>query len=74
MKSQVEHRVPLSDRAVAILETLPSKGEYVFPGARHGKPLAHTALLVLLHGMRGGGLTVHGFRSAFRDWAAEQTA
>src|ERR1700722_17821853 len=31
MKSQVEHRVPLSDRAVAILETLPSKGEYVFP-------------------------------------------
>jgi integrase len=74
MKSQVEHRVPLSDRAVAILETLPSEGEYVFPGARRGKPLAHTALLVLLHGMRGGGLTVHGFRSAFRDWAAEQTA
>ena len=74
MKSQVEHRVPLSDRAVAILETLPSEGEYVFPGARRGKPLAHTALLVLLQGMRGRGLTVHGFRSAFRDWAAEQTA
>jgi integrase len=74
MKSEVEHRVPLSDRAVAILATLPSDGEYVFAGARRGKPLAHTALLVLLQGMRSRGLTVHGFRSAFRDWAAEQTS
>jgi integrase len=74
MKAGKEHRIPLSDRALAILETLPSEGEYVFPGARQGKPLAHTALLVLLQGMRGRGLTVHGLRSTFRDWAAEQTS
>jgi integrase len=74
MKAGKEHRIPLSDRAIAILEASPREGEYVFPGARHGKPLAHTALLVLLQGMRGRGLTVHGLRSTFRDWAAEQTA
>jgi integrase len=74
MKSGVEHRVPLSARAVAILETLSRESEYVFPGARQGKPLAHTALLVLLQGMRSRGATVHGFRSSFRDWAAEQTS
>jgi integrase len=74
MKAGREHRVPLTDRALAILEALPREDEYVFPGARQGRPLAHTALLVLLQGMRGKGATVHGFRSTFRDWAAEQTA
>jgi integrase len=65
---------PLIRTRDRILEASPREGEYVFPGARQGKPLADTALLVLLQGMRGRGLTVHGFRSTFRDWAAEQTS
>ena len=74
MKAAREHRVPLSDRVLAILETLPAEGEYVFAGARESKPLSNMALLELMRGMRGKGATVHGFRSTFRDWAAEQTS
>ena len=74
MKAAREHRVPLSDRVLAILETLPGEGEYVFAGARESKPLSNMALLELMRGMRGKGATVHGFRSTFRDWAAEQTS
>ena len=73
MKAGKEHRVPLSDRAVEILETLPRAGDYVFLGARKERPLSNMAMLELVRGMRDG-LTVHGFRSTFRDWAAEQTA
>jgi len=73
MKAGAEHRVPLCDRALAILEGLPREGEYVFPGARAGKPLSNTALWELMRAMRPGA-TVHGMRSAFRDWAAETTA
>lgn len=50
------------------------KGDWVFPGARAGRPLSNMALLMLLHRMDRGDLTAHGFRSSFRDWAAEQTA
>ena len=71
MKTGDEHRVPLCDRAVEILKALPHKGVYVFAGAG-GKPLSNMALLELLRGLRPG-LTVHGFRSTFRDWAAERT-
>ena len=74
MKAAREHRVPLSDRVLAILETLPGEGAYVFAGARESKPLSNMALLELMRGMRGKGATVHGFRSTFRDWAAEQTS
>jgi integrase len=74
MKAAREHRIPLSDRVLAILETLPGEGEYVFAGARESKPLSNMALLELMRGMRGKGATVHGFRSTFRDWAAEQTS
>jgi integrase len=74
MKAGREHRIPLSDRAIAVLETLPRKGEYVFAGARESKPLSNMAMLELVRGMRGKGATVHGFRSTFRDWAAETTA
>jgi integrase len=74
MKSAREHRVPLSDRAMQVLSSLPRKGDTVFPGAREGRPLSNTAMLVLARGMRGHGATVHGFRSTFRDWAAEQTS
>jgi integrase len=73
MKGGREHRVPLSDRAVEILEGLPHEGEFVFPGARAGKPFSNMALLTTLRRMGRGDLTAHGFRSSFRDWAAEMT-
>jgi integrase len=66
MKARLQHRVPLSDRAVAILNALPRHGDRVFKLS--GRPM-----LVLLRGMRPG-LTVHGFRSSLMDWAHEQTA
>jgi integrase len=74
MKAGREHRVPLSDRAVEILQALPREGDFVFPGGRVGRPLSNMAMLELLRDMRGKGSTVHGFRSTFRDWAAEQTS
>lgn len=74
MKAGKDHRVPLSDRAVKILENLPrEKGSpYVFPGAKAKSPLSNMAMLELVRGMRPG-LTVHGFRSVFKDWASEST-
>jgi integrase len=74
MKAGREHRVPLSDRAEEILEALPRDGKFVFAGGRADRPLSNMAMLELVRGMRGKGSTVHGFRSTFRDWAAEQTA
>jgi integrase len=71
MKSDREHRVPLSDRAVEILKTLPQRGVHVFTGTNR-RPLSNMAMLELLRGMSPGH-TVHGFRSTFRDWAAERT-
>lgn len=47
--------------------------DYVFPGVREGKSLSNMAMLELVRGMDSRGLTVHGFRSTFRDWAGEQT-
>jgi len=74
MKASVEHRVPLSERARDIIAGVPKiEGtSYVFAGARRGRPLSSMAMLELLRGLRPG-LTVHGFRSTFRDWAAEET-
>jgi integrase len=75
MKAEKEHLVPLCDRAIEILKELqPLGGEFVFPGLKPGKPLSNMAMLALLKRMDRGDLTVHGFRSTFRDWAAEQTA
>ncbi|MCK5748670.1 tyrosine-type recombinase/integrase [Oricola sp.] len=76
MKGGRDHRVPLSDRAVEILKSSPREGEggFVFPGARKGRPLSNMAMLEMLRGMEGTeGLTVHGFRSTFKDWATERT-
>jgi integrase len=75
MKSGREHRIPLSDSAVAILKALPrGHGAYVFHApSRHGKPLHDKAMLDVVYEMRPG-TSVHGFRSTFRDWAAERTA
>lgn len=77
MKADRPHRVPLCDRAVEILQSTPreARSPYVFPGAKRGKPLSNMAMLEVLRGMDGTeGLTVHGFRSTFRDWAAERSS
>jgi integrase len=72
MKAGKEHRVPLSPRAVEILEgTKQLGGQYLFPGAQRSK-LSSMAMAMLLRRMKQD-VTVHGFRSAFRDWAAECT-
>jgi integrase len=73
MKGSNEHEVPLSNRAVEILQALPrERGGYLFPGAKAKQPLSNMAMLELVRGMRDG-LTVHGFRSTFRDWAGDRT-
>ena len=74
MKAGREHRVPLSPRALEILEALPREGDFVFIGARANRPLSNMAMLKMLERMGHGDLTVHGFRSTFRDWCAERTA
>jgi integrase len=71
MKAGREHRVPLSKPALAVLKRIKMDGAYVFPG-RNG-PIGVTALGDLFKSQLGNTATVHGFRSAFRDWAAEQT-
>jgi integrase len=74
MKAGAEHRVPLCDRAIELLKELgPSSRGYVFPGQRPRQPLSNMAMLMLLKRMEREDLTVHGFRSTFRDWAAEKT-
>jgi len=73
MKAGREHRVPLPDRAIAILKILPREGDWIFIGARAGQPLSNMALLAVLKSMGRSDLTTHGFRSTFRDWAAETT-
>lgn len=75
MKAGREHRVPLSDAALAVVRRLHNarEGEHVFPGGRRGRPLSNMALLMALRRMGRDDLTAHGFRSTFRDWAAERT-
>jgi integrase len=71
------HRVPLSAVALGVLETMAKMRAgpdgYIFPGGKIGKPLAGTAMRKTLRRMKRPDLTVHGFRSTFRDWAAEAT-
>lgn len=76
MKAGKEHRVPLSAAAVQLLRGTPQieGNPHVFPGVRAKRPLSNMAMLEMLRGMRPDeGLTVHGFRSAFRDWITETT-
>jgi integrase len=73
MKVKKEHRVPLSPRALEIVrEMIDLKGDYLFSGGKQGKPLSNNAMLALLDRMALD-VTTHGFRSSFRDWAAERT-
>lgn len=74
MKKRKEHRVPLADRALELIATKAvADDDFIFPGNRVGRPLSNMAMLQLLKRMGRDGLTVHGFRSTFRDWAAEWT-
>lgn len=75
MKGGIEHRVPLSDQALTILERMAQYkfNKYVFPGLREGKSLSTAAMTATLRRLNLGHLTVHGFRSTFSDWVAEET-
>ncbi len=75
MKSEDEHRVPLSDAALAVLRRVAKVREHdrVFPGERQAA-LGDRTLKRLLRAMGRGHVTTHGFRSTFRDWAAEKTS
>jgi len=75
MKAKREHKVFLSDGALAILHPLKAaaRSDFVFPGNAPDKPLSNMAMLSTLKRMNRKDLTTHGFRSTFRDWAAETT-
>jgi integrase len=75
MKAGKEHRIPLSDAAMVVIEQMAAirSGGHVFPGISHVQPLSTSALPRLLMRMGRTDLTSHGFRSTFRDWAAECT-
>jgi integrase len=78
MKAGREHRVPLSARALAILEEISAHRKaddgFVFAGGKPGLPLSNMAFLMLLRRMERGDLTAHGFRATFKTWASERTA
>ena len=80
MKAGREHRVPLAPAAVELLRALlplrrtaEDPNPLVFPGRQRGRPLSIMAMAMLLRRLGRGDVTVHGFRSAFRDWAGEET-
>ena len=75
MKAGKEHRAPLSDAAMAIVEKMDAirQGDHLFPGGKAERPISNMAMLMLLRRMGRDDLTAHGFRSTFRDWAAECT-
>jgi integrase len=82
MKTGREHRVPLSDAALVIIEAMAQRraaiaahrrNDFIFPGTRANRPLSDAALIKTLKYMGRSDLTVHGFRSTFADWAAETT-
>jgi integrase len=75
MKGAREHRVPLCDRVLTILENLRAARtcDYVFSSPRGSKSLSHVAMAKVMHRLQIAGPTVHGFRSAFRDWAGNET-
>lgn len=77
MKARRDHRVPLSDAALSLLKSLPrdSEGDFVFISTMlKGQPISNMAMLKILKLMKRDDLIVHGFRSTFRDWAAETTS
>lgn len=76
MKAGREHRVPLSGALLAVLDRTREvfgHGSFVFPGGKRGRPLSNMAMTRVLKRMGREDITVHGFRSTFRDWCREQT-
>ncbi|MGN6286630.1 MAG: tyrosine-type recombinase/integrase [Afipia sp.] len=75
MKAGRDHRVPLSERAKAILAEMHAIriSDFVFPGRKADRPLSNMAFLEMLRRLNRTDITAHGFRSTFRDWAAEKT-
>jgi integrase len=73
-KTRKQFRVPLSPRAVQILKELPREANWLFPGAKPGKPIGENSFLRVLENIGYPDITGHGFRSTFRDWAGESTA
>jgi integrase len=74
MKGGREHRVPLSNTALAVLRAMPRVDDIVFPGQKHASMLSDMSLTAVLRRMDRGDITMHGFRSTFRDWCAESVA
>ena len=75
MKAGTRHRVPLSQRSIEILQALRAlhpDHRYQCPGRKPGRPLSNMAFEMAMRRL-GSTATPHGFRSSFRDWAAEQT-
>jgi len=77
MKEGIAHEIPLTQPAVDILRDMAIEklepGDYVFPGANQARPLSNMAMLMLLQDDMKKSVTVHGFRSSFRDWAGDAT-
>lgn len=76
IKAGREHRIPLSPRCLELLErarAIADGGPFVFPGRSPKASMSNMVFLMLLRRMKRSGITAHGFRSAFRDWAAERT-
>jgi integrase len=78
MKAGREHRVPLSSRALGILEEMQAHRRaddgFVFPGGKPGQSLSNMAFLMLLRRMKRDDVTAHGFRATFKTWASERTS
>lgn len=73
MKAGKQHRVPLTPDSIKLLKALPQVSHYVFSGASEGRPISNMSMAAVLKRMGRTDITVHGFRSTFRDWAAETT-
>ena len=77
IKAKKEHRVPLTPRCIEIFEAgkelSDGSSDFIFPGDKPGRPLSNMVFHALLRRMEKTGMTPHGFRSSFRDWAEERT-
>ena len=73
MKANKPFRVALSDAAVKLLADMPHLSDRVFPGGKLDKPMSENAMLAVLKRMERSDVTVHGFRSTFRDYIGEET-
>jgi integrase len=75
MKTNKEHKVPLSSAALVVLKGMREirRSDYIFSGEREGRPIGKNMATCLAKEVAGRDITLHGFRSTFRDWAAERT-